>query len=70
MSLHDYLTPKPPPPPTNLSILGARALELIVKLHDETSKTKPDNSVVSNFLQDLDMLVSDYRREQTRSTNT
>lgn len=60
MSLQQYLTPKPS------HDLNTRALELIVKLHGETSKTKPDNSVVSNILQDLDVLVSDYRREQTR----
>ena len=46
MSLQDYLTPKPTPPPKPGHDLGDRTLELVVKLHGEASKTKPDNSVV------------------------
>jgi hypothetical protein len=63
VSLQRYLAPKPG------HDLGTQSLELLVKLHDETSKAKPDDAVVSNILQDLDVLVFDYRREQTRSTN-
>ena len=46
--------------------IEARAMVLVCKLCDETSKASPDAAVVGCVLDDLDVLASEYRREKTR----
>jgi hypothetical protein len=63
VSLRQYLMGESPPPVREIE---TRGMELLCKLHDETSKTAPDTAVVSSILEDLDVLVADYRREKVR----
>ena len=44
--------------------IESEAMRLLCKLHDELAKSQPNKGQVENMLQDLDMLVSDYRRAE------
>jgi hypothetical protein len=67
MTLQSYLTRKQAPPVPEVGVIETQAMRLLCRLHDETNKTKPDDGVVSNILQDLDVLVVDYRRGKSRT---
>jgi hypothetical protein len=64
MSIRAYLMGEKQRQPTRE--IEARAMELLCKLQAETSKSSPDDAVVSALLDDADVLVSDYRLELAR----
>lgn len=63
--------PATAPRPTkreSLNEIEARIVVAVCKLVEETSKAAPDNDRAGEHLDDLDLLVADYRREQARPT--